>query len=161
NLTMKLSPHQVRTVLKVNEQTLRYWKRTYSALAGRRGYGPCYTFSEVLVLLVTKRLVEQLGVDVSKLEPIAVALFEACKSSVLLLSGADHTVYVDVACMAIVPGNSSEKSAGGVRIELSLPDLARELRARILDSLGDDEAAQMSLALGPTAIGSPPKQKQA
>ena len=146
---MKLSPHQVRTVLKVNEQTLRYWKRTYSALAGRRGYGPCYTFSEVLVLLVTKRLVEQLGVDVSKLEPIAVALFEACKSS------------VDVACMAIVPGNSSEKSAGGVRIELSLPDLARELRARILDSLGDDEAAQMSLALGPTAIGSPPKQKQA
>ena len=158
---MKLSPHQVRTVLKVNEQTLRYWKRTYSALAGRRGYGPCYTFSEVLVLLVTKRLVEQLGVDVSKLEPIAVALFEACKSSVLLLSGADHTVYVDVACMAIVPGNSSEKSAGGVRIELSLPDLARELRARILDSLGDVEAAQMSLALGPTAIGSPPKQKQA
>ena len=31
----------------------------------------------------------------------------------------------------------------------------------ILAMLGDDEAAQMSLALGPTAIGSPPKQKQA
>ncbi|MBS4018717.1 MAG: hypothetical protein KGZ68_10820 [Dechloromonas sp.] len=145
----------------MNEQTLRYWKRTYSALAGRRGYGPCYTFSEVLVLLVTKHLVEQLGVNVSKLEPIAVELFEACKSSVLLLSGSDHTVYIDVARMVIVPNNSSEKLAGGVRIELSLPDLGRELRARILDSLGDDEAAQMSLAFGPTAIGSSPKQKQA
>lgn len=158
---MKLSPHQVRTVLNVNEQTLRYWKRAYSALAGRRGYGPCYTFSEVLVLLVTKRLVEQLGVDVSKLEPIAAELFEACKLSVLLLSGEDHTLYIDVSRMAVVPGKSAESLIGGIRIELSLPDLAQELRARILDSLGDDEAAQMSLGFGPTAIGSSPKQKQA
>lgn len=158
---MKLSPHQVRTVLRVNEETLRYWKRTYSVLAGRRGYGPCYTFSEVLVLLVTKRLVEQLGVDVSKLASIAEELFEACKSSVLLLSGTEHTVYIDVARMAVVRGSPTEKLTGGVVVELFLPDLARELRARILDSLGDDEAAQLSLALGPTAIGSPPKQKQA
>ena len=158
---MKLTPHQVRTVLNVNEQTLRYWKRTYSVLAGRRGYGPCYTFSEVLVLLVTKRLVEQLGVDVSKLESIAVDLFEACKSSVLLLSGSDHTIYIDVTRMVVDQNASSGKLAGGILIELSLSDLGRELRARILDSLGDDEAAQMSLALGPTAIESSPKQKQA
>ncbi|MBS0513726.1 MAG: MerR family transcriptional regulator [Proteobacteria bacterium] len=158
---MKLSPQQVRTVLKVNEQTLRYWKRTYPALAKRRGYGPCYTFSEVMVLLVTKRLVEQLGVDVSKLAPIATELFEVCKSSVLLLSGNDHTVFIDVTRMAIHPGNSSHKPAGGIWIELCLSDLAQELRSRILDSLGDDEATQMSLALGPTAVGAPPKQKQA
>ena len=100
---MKLSPHQVRAVLGVNEQTLRYWKRTYPELSGRRGYGPCYSFSEVLVLLITKRLVDQLGVDVSKLVPVVEALFVMCKESPRLLTQVSEAVWIDIETMRLCP----------------------------------------------------------
>ncbi|HEY0906227.1 MAG TPA: MerR family transcriptional regulator, partial [Methylophilus sp.] len=93
---MNLSPQQVRAVLEVSEQTLRYWKRSYPALAGKRGYGPCYTFADVLLLLITKHLVDGLGIEVGKLNAISEGLLEACRSSVHLLSGATHVIRIDL-----------------------------------------------------------------
>jgi len=149
---MKLSPHQVRAVLGVNEQTLRYWKRIYPELAGRRGYGPCYSFSEVLVLLITKRLVDQLGVDVSKLVPMAEALFAVCRESPRLLANAGEEVWVDIEAMKLTSQKHDPAPGGRMRIALPLHALAHELRNRVLSALGDYEATQMLLPFGPTAI---------
>lgn len=149
---MKLSPHQVRTVLGVNEQTLRYWKRTYPELSGRRGYGPCYSFSEVLVLLITKRLVDRLGVDVSKLIPMAEALFIVCRESPRLLTQAGGIVWIDIETMKLTSQACDTNVDTPLCIALPLNTLAVELRSRLLGALGDDEAAQMLLPFGPTAM---------
>lgn len=149
---MKLSPHQVRAVLEINEQTLRYWKRAYPALAGRRGYGPCYSFSEVLVLMITKRLVEQLGVEISKLAPVSEALFSACRESVRLLSGPGETLWIDIEAMSLSTEDRNVPGGGNIKIALPLRTLAMELRARVMRALGDDEVAQMVLPLGPTFV---------
>lgn len=149
---MKLSPHQVRAVLGVNEQTLRYWKRTYPELSGRRGYGPCYSFSEVLVLLITKRLVDRLGVDVSKLVPVAEALFGVCRESPRFLSQPGEIVWIDIEEMKLSSKASDSNADSRVRLALPLHALALELRARVLSALGDDEATQMLLPFGPTAL---------
>jgi len=149
---VKLSPHQVRAVLGVNEQTLRYWKRTYPELSGRRGYGPCYSFSEVLVLLITKQLVDKLGVDVSKLAPIAEALFVVCRESPRFLTQAGEPVWIDIETMKLTSHALDPNADSRTRIALSLHALALELRTRVLSALGDDEATQMLLPLGPTAL---------
>jgi len=155
---MRLSPHQVRTVLEIKEQTLRYWKQAYPQLAGRRGYGPCYSFGEVLVLLITKQLVENFGVEVTKLRPVSEALFNVCSASVSLLSDPNRQVSIDVESMAISIVNNQRPPTGQISLVLSLHDLAQELQRRILVCIGDEETAQLALALGPTAL--PEKMKQ-
>lgn len=72
---------------------LRSWKLTYPELSGRRGYEPCYSVSEVLVLLFTKQLVEKLGVDVIKLVPVAEALFVVCGELPRLLTQAGEAFW--------------------------------------------------------------------
>lgn len=158
---MKLSPHQVRAVLGINEQTLRYWKRIYPELAGRRGYGPCYSFSEVLVLLITKRLVDQLGVDVSKLVPMAEALFIVCRESPRFLTHAYEAVWIDIETMKITSLAQDPTAEGRLRVALPLHELALELRSRVLSALGDDEATQMLLPLGPTAVAPRSRRRKA
>ena len=139
-------------MLCVSEQTLRYWKHIYPELAGRRGYGPCFSFSEVLVLLITKRLVDQLGVDVSKLVPMAEALFVVCRESPRLLANAGEEVWVDIEAMKLTSQMNDPAPDARMRIALPLHALAHELRSRVLSALGDDKATQMLLPFGPTAI---------
>lgn len=158
---MKLTPHQVRAVLEVNEQTLRYWKRTYPELARRRGYGPCYSFAEVLVLLITKRLVDQLGVDVSKLVPLAETLFIACQESARLLTSAGDAVWIDIETMKLTSSAHDPDANGRLWIALPLHALALELRSRVLSALGDDEATQMLLPFRPTSMAPRALQRKA
>lgn len=158
---MKLSPHQVRTVLDVNEQTLRYWKRIYPELSGRRGYGPCYSFSEVLVLLITKRLVDQLGVDVSKLIPVTEALFTVCREAPRFLTQVGEVVWIDIETMKLTSPALDPNADSRMRIALPLHALALELRTRILRALGDDEATQTLLPFGPTALTPRPRRRKA
>lgn len=158
---MKLSPHQVRAVLGVNEQTLRYWKRAYPALASRRGYGPCYSFSEVLVLLITKRLVDQLGIDVSKFVSMAEELFIVCRESPRFLTQAGEGVWIDIETMKLTSLAHDPTVEGRLRVALPLHELALELRDRVLNALGDEEATQMLLPLGPTAVTPPLLRRKA
>lgn len=158
---MKLSPHQVRAVLGINEQTLRYWKRTYPELSGRRGYGPCYSFSEVLVLLVTKRLVEQLGADVSKFVPAVEALFVMCKESPRFLTQDSEPVWIDIETMKLTSHTIDPSADSRMRIALPLHALALELRERVLNALGDDDAMQMLLPFGPTALAPHTRRRRA
>lgn len=146
---MKLSPHQVRAVLGINEQTLRYWKRAYPGLAQYRGYGPCYSFSDTLVLLITKQLVEHLGVEVSKLAPISDALLSACRESVRVLSESDDMLWIDLGAMTL---SRRQDEPQGVAIAIPVHRLALELRARVLSMLGAEEGVQMPLALAPTFV---------
>lgn len=149
---MQLSPHQVRAVLDIKEQTLRYWKQAYVQLAARRGYGPCYSFGEVLVLFITKRLVEQLGMDVHKLQPAADSLFELCGAAVSLFSERQSFIAIDLNTMSVRSTNGQALNPSPIWVTFALHDLAQELRGRILTCIADDGAEQLPLALGPTSM---------
>ena len=149
---MKLSPHQVRSVLDIKEQTLRYWKQAYVQLASRRGYGPCYSFGEVLVLSITKRLVEQLGIDVRKLQPAADSLFELCGAAVTLFSGRQSFIAIDLNTMSVRSVNGQAPNPSPIWVTFALHELAQELRDRILTCIGDEGVEQLPLALGPSSM---------
>lgn len=151
---MKLTPQQVRVVLSISEETLRYWKQKYSHLKGRRGYGPCFTFGEVLVLYITKVMVENLSVDIKRIEPVAAQLFQICESSVSLLRGADSKVVIDLQTMKVKPLSAVavDPTNSHFCLVISLSQIAHEIRSRILQCLGEEENPQLSLTLGPTAL---------
>lgn len=160
--SMKLTPLQVRTVLDISEETLRYWKQKYPQLKGRRGYGPCFTFGEVLVLHITKVMVENLAVDIKRIEPLATQLFRLCNSSVSLLRDADGKVVIDLQTMKITMLNAAAVNPADSHfcMVISLSQIAHEIRSRVLQCLGEDEDPQMTLTLGPTALApEPTKQK--
>ncbi|MBC8726563.1 hypothetical protein F6X37_35195 [Paraburkholderia sp. 31.1] len=158
---MKLSPHQVRAVVGLSEQTLRYWKKAFPTLSGRRGYGPCYTFGEVLALMVVRKLVEQLGTDVAKLCPLVEQLFRVCDASVALLTYKEAVAVLDLETMTVALSSvATPASSSGMLLTVPLYALARDLQLQILASLGGDELVQMDLAFGPTPITTAKKIKE-
>ncbi len=158
---MKFTPHQVRAILDIKEQTLRYWKQAYPQLINLRGYGPCYSFGEVLVLLVTKKLVEKLGVDIKNMQPLAGVLFPMCSAPVSLLRDTNKVICIDVESMTVKLLNIGETHTTSIALIVSLHELAQELQNRILSCLGDDESLQLELTLGPTALVKSKEQKKA
>jgi hypothetical protein len=114
-----------------------------------------------LVLLITKQLVDKLGVDVSKLVPVAEALFVVCRESPRFLTQAGEAVWIDIETMRLTSHALDPSADSRMRIALSLHALALELRTRVLNALGDDEATQMLLPLGPTAITPHPRRRNA
>ena len=158
---MKFSPHQVRSILDIKEQTLHYWKQAYPQLVNLRGYGPCYSFGEVLVLLVTKKLVEQLGVDIKNMQPMAKVLFSMCSAPVSLLRDTNKVVCIDVESMTVNLLSAGEVPVTSITLIVSLHELAQDLQNRILRCLGEDESLQLDLALGPTALVQSKERKKA
>ena len=138
--------------MDIKDQTLRYWKQAYVQLASRRGYGPCYSFGEVLVLFITKRLVEQFGIDVHKLQPAADSLFEQCGAAVSLFSGRQSFIAIDLSTMRVRPANGQTPNPSPIWVTFALHELAQELRDRILTCIGDEGVEQFSLALGPASM---------
>ena len=107
------------------------------------------------MLLITKRLVDQLGANVSKLVLMAETLFAACRESPRLLTGTCQTVWIDIETMTLTSPKHDQAAEARLRIALPLHTLALELRGRVLEALGDDEATQMLLPLGPTSMALP------
>ncbi len=66
---MQFTPGQVKEVLGISEETLRYWRRVLPGFAGRKGYAPCFGFHDVVCLRLVKDICGILGVQVSKMIP--------------------------------------------------------------------------------------------
>jgi hypothetical protein len=113
------------------------------------------------VLLITKKLVDQLGVDIKNLQPLAAVLFPMCCAPVSLLRDTDKVVCIDVESMTVNLLNAGEAPVTSITLIVSLHKLAQNLQNRILSCLGDDESMQLDLALGPTALVKNKERKKA
>ena len=111
-------------------------------------------------MLITKRLVDQLGVDVSKLVPMAESLFVVCRESPRVLTQACEIAWIDIETMKFTEAHDTNVDTP-IRIALPLNALALELRTRVLGALGDDEATQMLLPFGPTAMPQRARRRKA
>jgi hypothetical protein len=78
---MKFTPSQVRLMLGIGEETLRYWKRALAPLSEKRGHAPCYTHGDLLAMLVVARLVRDFRIEIGSLGSRAPQLFAACHQS--------------------------------------------------------------------------------
>jgi hypothetical protein len=75
---MKLSPGQVREVLRLSQDTYRHWKAALPPLAGRNGYRPCFTHGDLFAMAIVKALTDDAGVRVGALHAVAAGLFDHC-----------------------------------------------------------------------------------
>jgi hypothetical protein len=75
---MKYTPAQARYLADIPEQTLRYWKPRLSPISHLRGQTPCYTYGDIVALIVIRRLVHEFHVDVGSIRRYAVELFRTC-----------------------------------------------------------------------------------
>lgn len=92
---MEYSQKQVRSVLGVAEQTLRYWKRSLSPLARKTGKAALFTVGEMLALSVVNQLVHRNKMDVSAIAPVAEELFDFC-SRPLQFSRQTSVMWIDL-----------------------------------------------------------------
>lgn len=76
---MNFTPGQAQEILGLSRATFRHWKGTLPPLAGRNGYGPCFTPGDLLALAVVKVMTDDIGIGVSHLYGIAARLFEHCQ----------------------------------------------------------------------------------
>jgi DNA-binding transcriptional MerR regulator len=76
-LPMKLTPTQLREVIGLSQETLRYWRKELQPLRGRQGSSPSYAPGEALALRVVKELVD-MGVKIQAVKSMAEDLFAIC-----------------------------------------------------------------------------------
>lgn len=75
---MEYSQKQVRSVVGIAQQTLRYWKSLLPPLACKAGKAALFTVGEMLALSVVNQLVHRNKIDVSAITPVAEELFDLC-----------------------------------------------------------------------------------
>jgi len=76
---MKFTPQQVRNLVGVETQTLRYWKAKLAPISHYVGYAPCYTIGDIVALRVARVLVRDFSVGIGKVSEVANELFRECR----------------------------------------------------------------------------------
>jgi DNA-binding transcriptional MerR regulator len=146
---MKFTPAQVRAIVGVSEQTLRYWKPLFPPLREKRGQAPCYTHGDLLALLVIDRLVHKLHIDIRFIATHSEKLFASCHHSQWLRI-ADMTVLVSENTIEVQPRDSlSSCDFSNPCVVVSLSAMLEELR---LTLLAQDPSSQLDLNFPPLAV---------
>jgi hypothetical protein len=148
---MKLTPGQLRETLGLSQDTYRHWKQALSPLAGRNGYRPCFTLGDLLALAMVKALIEDAGMRVGALQPVAEALFRICNASpwaalersILVVELADVHV-------AVMPEDQTRR-AKGISIQAPCRPIVGRLREKLLTEQGEEP--QQTLRFPPAAVG--------
>lgn len=149
---MLLTPAQLRDALQLPPETYRHWRRALPPLGTQRARRTCFTTGDLLALAITKALVDESGVRVGALGPVADRLFELCNQN-------GWTV-MERAAVVIDLGTASAELSSEVNVHrLQTPihvvpcrRLIEELRLRLLNEQPQD--VQQLLAFPPTAVSS-------
>lgn len=126
---MRYVPSQVREALDITEETLRHWRKVFSPLHGKRGYGGCFTPGDVLALKVIACL-RDLGMEVRQMKPFAVELFAACSRG-LWESMENKVLVLDGSALEIVASGQEARWADQARIVVPLKPLIVQLRQSV------------------------------
>ncbi|MDP1735548.1 MAG: hypothetical protein Q8L44_14405 [Sulfuritalea sp.] len=146
---MKFTPAQTIAIADLTAETLRYWKRHLSPIAGKRGHAPCYSRAEILALIVVRRLVRDFKMDVSILGQHSEQLFRLCLNAQwsqlkkrLLVVTADGSVSAQQGL--------TERDFLEPGVVFPVDVAIRELEQRLNEQ---DHPPQLELSLPPVAVG--------
>lgn len=142
---------QVRALLGLGEETVRYWKRELSALRNRRGHGAVYSLADLLALAAIQQITSLGGGRISLLAEVADDIFAACErviapghETALLLIAADQV-------LILTPDAPRRMSPERTCFLVPVGAILAKLRS---DLQGDVEVSpQLTLPLGSVAIG--------
>src|SRR5579862_7066425 len=77
---MLFTTSQVRAVLGLSSETLRYWRRCLVPLSSKPGGKAArFDIGEILALAIVAKLVNALRIDVGAIAPIAEQIFATCR----------------------------------------------------------------------------------
>lgn len=129
---MKYTPGQAQEILCISRATFRHWKGVLPPLAGRNGYGPCFTPGDLLALAVIKVLTDDIGIGVSHLHGAATCLFEHCQRG--SWANLERSILViEPACARVDSFQEGQPvSPGAVSIILPWRPIIVALRERLL-----------------------------
>ena len=145
---MRYTPQQMRSLVGIKPETERYWKRILGPISGYEGHTACYSLGDVLALKLIASLVQGLGISITRVEPLAIALFERCNSPLLEMRQALAMVFditsgrVTMGATLIIPADSI-----GV-IAINLTKAIDELRYQLLDAAD----SQLGFTFAPTGL---------
>jgi hypothetical protein len=149
--TLKFTPGQFREILSLSQDTFRHWKQALGPLSERNGYRPCFDPGDLLAVAVIKALVDDGGLRISALSPLAEQLFEACNAaSWVALERSVFRFELGVGRLTVA-SETHPPSVSGTAIYVQLRPILADLRERLL--MGQDAARQQSLRFPPAAVG--------
>lgn len=148
---MNLSPLQAREILRITEETLRYWKRAIPPISNRKGYSPCYSFGDLVSMEVIGVLTRRFGVAIGTITPMADGLFSAIDRAPFLRTNNEFLVISeDFKSVQVV----EKLDAGAIQspsIVLPMRPLVDDMRERVFDALGGG-SPQLPLGLPPVGL---------
>lgn len=148
---MNLTPLQVREILQIGEETLRYWKRAVPPISSRKGYSPCYSFSDLVAMEVIGILTRRFGVTIGTITPMAERLFSVLDRAPFLRTSDEFLVISDDFQIIQVVGKLDAIAISSPSIVLPMRPLIDDLRDRVFDALGGTPP-QLPLGLPPVGL---------
>lgn len=148
---MKFTPGQVRETLGLTKATFRHWKEALPPLGGRNGYSPCFTPGDLLSMAVVKALIEDAGVHVGALQPIADVLFRICNTTAwAALERSALILELAEARVSVTPEDQA-RLTDGISIHVPCRPIIWQLRERLLTEQG--EGLQQTLRFPLATVG--------
>lgn len=141
---MHFTTSQVRAVLGLPTQTLRYWRSALSPLTSKPG-GKSAKFSigEILALAIVAKLVGVLRLDVGAISAVAPALFDLCKRSSLLANSS--WLYLDIEGARVeVTSDLKTLPKDKAIVLVPISEIAREVRETLTKS--DENVEQLEFS---------------
>jgi hypothetical protein len=145
---MQLTPGQLKQILEISEETLRYWRKRLPGSA-KKGYSPCFTFGEVLCFRIIKELCIGFGMKISAVEPALPSLLGICGPHAWIGDSDWYVVYEPAGNTIRRMAASSVVSLKSAAIVIPVTPLVAELRKRLLN---DGREEQFPLPLPPVGL---------
>lgn len=146
---MKFTQLQVREIIGLSQETLRYWRRILPPLQGRKGKSARFTAGDILALLIINEVVDSFGVNIAVIASISSQLFEQCQG-VRWHQFRDRFLAIDARA-----ANVSPMSKSGIILPSDGPLLILDIEkylGMLRDSLTSDELTQTAFPFGPMAV---------
>ncbi|WP_422367432.1 hypothetical protein [Pelagibius sp.] len=153
---MKYTPAQFRDAVGVTQETFRHWREVLPVFQNRPGYAPEFSIGDLVTGAVIRQLRTQLGVKVSSLAELSLALGEACGKEPWAIM-LERVLILDVSMgVCVLQSDRTVKEGDGLFIVMPLKPILAELSAALTRNGVDP---QQPLYLLPTEVSSSGKRK--
>lgn len=125
---------QARAITGIGQETLRHWRKVVPYLAIKSGKAARFSFSDLVGLLVTRRVTERLGVNISQVQGGIDCLFRLLANEGIFRAG---TVAVVQSSVSLLMGSEAQlkELLNGPTVLIPLDQVIEDLQAKLLSGV--------------------------
>lgn len=150
DLSLKLTPGQLREVLGLSQDAFRHWKRSLQPLAGRNGYTPCFSPGDLFAIAAVQALVADAGIRVGVIAAIADELFRFATTTSWAVIERSVLVFDFASGRVAVLQETTSIRPTGIGVHLPCRPIVARLRERLLAE--QDGELQQLLQFPPAVV---------